>query len=251
MQILHIYPALAVVADAPRIKPDLITIEGIGELYVYRKVNVYLDTAERRTRYSDSDRDTYFALIADGVLGRIATAPNDEAFRELSSKPALFGPNVGKTPLEYFPEILAAQREVLADPEGYTARESSARAAEREERKQADAKRQAEKETALAKQRQEAHARNLAKWNTGESIEWAAFEELCASFGVLIHIRTIGACRQNVSAISKTGWSIAVSCKANPSPAIRALNDAITETEKPEVVSPEVARLFGTTTEAA
>ena len=208
MELLHVYPAIAVIANTPRTKAEQVTICGI-ELHVYRNTNVYLDTNTLVTRTSgDPTRHTYCLEIRAGLLTVLTTASTDEALESRMTTIAEWGDRAGKRPIDGIAEWTANALAVANDTEGYTAKARTKLAEQRAAREAEDIQRKAEREERESLATIARIQKNAKAFTDGEYLDFAGFEELCNLAGIVMPIRTIGACRKNVSAVSRTSITV-------------------------------------------
>ncbi len=251
MKILHVYPALAVIADGPRLTPETVELEGRAYL-VFRGVNIYYDTKAQRTAF---DRDckpeggTYYVEIRDGLYARVCRDSSDESFRQHATTANEWGPHVGKRPVDLVSTFIAEHLTIADDTAGYSDRQRTAIAARTAEREAENARKATERKEREERETRERIARNTDKFKADGYIDLAGFEELCKLHGVFIPIQTIGSARKSVTEVSAS--SFRVCGKAKPygiSDASRALRDVLNPKPEPVLTATqeaEVNRLFG------
>lgn len=202
MKLLHIYPALAAILDAPRTKPRLTTIND-HKAAVWERQSVYMDTKTATSRTREHYTSDYWLELSpnSGIFHNIGGADDDKhMIARLATLP------VGK-----FEEFMNSARELAGDCEAYN---SAARKRIEQRRAQAAIDAQAcetarkEREALQAVEREKELATALDAFKRGERIAWADFEELCERNGVKMHLRTIGAGRNRITSIGTGNASV-------------------------------------------
>jgi len=197
MQILFIYPAKAYLLDAPRIKPEQVTIEGV-KLYKFSGFNVYATASKPivRAAYNEAEGSNhYFIELAEGIIAPFTHADNDEHIAE----------KIRYHNAEQIQAIINNAKEVLADMTGYEARQCKLIAEQKAARELQEAEKKARALVIEAEAKQahnDALEAALNEFKAGNHIKAEYFEELCKQHGVKLPIQTVGALRRSVSTVS-------------------------------------------------
>lgn len=110
MKLLHVYPALAAILDAPRTKPRLTTING-HKAVVWERQAVWMDTKTNTSRTREHYTSDYWLELSpdSGIFHNIGEADNDEKMiARIATLPA------GK-----FDEFMSNAQDVASDINAY------------------------------------------------------------------------------------------------------------------------------------
>lgn len=189
-RILFVGPALATIADKPRIAARLAKINGL-DVAVFEGTLFYRDGAAHYS--TDTINGNQYAVeISDNLYVLAGYSRTDEAFKA----------RLDALPEGHLQKYIADSLAIAADTEGYTAKAKADLAARKASREAEELRRATERQERAAKAESERISSGIKAFRAGQYVEWPVFEDLCKRFDVSMAIQTIGAARKRVSEVA-------------------------------------------------